>query len=208
MVRHDRCQCAPKQGMRRRIVSPILGGQEALLGLGFLRVEQRGFARRIRVRQCRGNGAAQMQEREVRHIPRGSNSARNSASISIAEPTHLSSPCRGRCGPLLGRKYDPVSMSTAARPKDGIGLTEGLLLQSSETKALPARAYIQSDGSARRPQPNSRNRAQSGDHVGQRALAVLDEGSVLELPQRLLQFGLAIHHNRTVPGDRLLQRLA
>lgn len=103
MVRDDGCQCAPKQGMRRRIVSPILGGQEALIGLGFLRVEQRGIARRIRVRQCCRNGAAQMQEREVRHIPQGSNSARHSASISIAEPTHLSTPCRGRCGPLLGR---------------------------------------------------------------------------------------------------------
>jgi len=41
-----------------------------------------------------------------------------------------------------------------------------------------------------------------------RRLAVLDEGSVLELSQSLLQFGLAIHHNWTVPGDRLLQRLA
>src|SRR5262245_2073858 len=44
--------------------------------------------------------------------------------------------------------------------------------------------------------------------LAKRALAVLDEGSVLELPQGLLQFGLAVHYNRAVPSDRLLQWLA
>src|SRR6267142_532886 len=37
---------------------------------------------------------------------------------------------------------------------------------------------------------------------------VLDEGPVIQLRDRLLQLGLGVHHDRPVPGDRLLDRLA
>ena len=37
--------------------------------------------------------------------------------------------------------------------------------------------------------------------------ARLDEGSVAQFGDRLLQLGLRVHDDRTVPGDRLLDRL-
>ena len=37
---------------------------------------------------------------------------------------------------------------------------------------------------------------------------MLDERAVAQLGNRLLQFRLGVHHDRAVPGDRLLDRLA
>src|SRR5215475_488001 len=37
---------------------------------------------------------------------------------------------------------------------------------------------------------------------------VLDEGAVVELGHRLLQLRLGVHHDRPIPGDRLLDGLA
>jgi hypothetical protein len=39
-------------------------------------------------------------------------------------------------------------------------------------------------------------------------LVVLDERPVAQLADRGLQFGLGVHHDRSVPGDGLLERAA
>src|SRR5689334_23649803 len=41
-----------------------------------------------------------------------------------------------------------------------------------------------------------------------RLLLLPDERAVAQLAHRLVQFGLRVHHDRPVPGDRLLDRLA
>ncbi len=38
-------------------------------------------------------------------------------------------------------------------------------------------------------------------------LAALDEGPVAEVVDRLLKFGVGVHHDRTIPSDRLLEQL-
>src|SRR3954466_5893522 len=43
---------------------------------------------------------------------------------------------------------------------------------------------------------------------GGRILFMFDEGSIAKLRNGLLQFGLRVHHDRAVPGDRLFERLA
>src|SRR2546429_4939298 len=40
------------------------------------------------------------------------------------------------------------------------------------------------------------------------ASAVLDEGAVAQLADGGLKLGLGVHHDGTIPGDRLLDRLA
>src|SRR5262245_24379697 len=53
------------------------------------------------------------------------------------------------------------------------------------------------------------NAACRAHRTGRRASSpVLDEGAVAQLAHRLLQLGLRVHHDRAVPGDRLLDRLA
>src|SRR5450759_2316108 len=44
-------------------------------------------------------------------------------------------------------------------------------------------------------------------HPGNAGLSLLDERSVTQLRDRLLQLSLSVHHDRSVPGDRLLDRL-
>ena len=146
----------------------------------------------------------------MRRIPQGSNSAPNSASISMAEPTSHSSPCRRAVWP---RYWDAIMIQCRC-PRRLVPRTE----LASETDRFGAarpmrcrRACIAAFDQAMARAGHSRLPAtllSAAIVSANELLAALDEGSVLELPQRLLQFGLAIHHNWTVPGDRLLQRLA
>src|SRR5580658_3364973 len=43
---------------------------------------------------------------------------------------------------------------------------------------------------------------------GHRKPGLLDERAAAQFGKGLLQFGLRVHHDRAVPGDRLLDRLA
>src|SRR5262245_54289485 len=48
----------------------------------------------------------------------------------------------------------------------------------------------------------------TGSYAGTTGSPVLDERAVAQLQGGLLQLGLGVHHDRPVPGDRLLDRLA
>src|SRR5258708_33041045 len=50
-------------------------------------------------------------------------------------------------------------------------------------------------------------REERGEGAGARS-ALLDEGPVAQLGDRRLQLRLRVHHDWTIPGDRLLDRLA
>jgi hypothetical protein len=47
-----------------------------------------------------------------------------------------------------------------------------------------------------------------GVNLADGSLSPLDERSAAQLADGLLQLGLGVHHDRAVPGDRLLERLA
>src|SRR5215471_20763040 len=56
--------------------------------------------------------------------------------------------------------------------------------------------------------PATGPRSERREHATPAASAVLDEGAVAQLGDGLLQLGLGVHHDRPVPGDGLLDRLA